>query len=206
MTRLGFVYNLDTCSDMRGCMMACKDKTRSFLGSHYVETYTNMSLEYPVPNTYFIPICCQHCDKPTCALACPNTVFTKRDDGIVAVGDTNLCVLCNDKPCVAACPYAAIDLDPVSGKIGKCDLCADLIDKGEIPECVNAACLTNSILFGDFDDPESVVSQTVAAWNAVGFDHQLKPETGNGPTNHYLLSKKTWEDMDKLYSPAWHNE
>lgn len=206
MTRLGFVYNLDTCSDMRGCMMACKDYTRSFLGSHYVETFTNMSLEYPKPNTYFIPICCQHCESPSCVPACPKGVFKKRDDGIVAVGDLELCTSCKGKPCVAACPYNAIDLDPVDGKIGKCDLCADLIDKGELPKCAAGACLTNSIMFGDFDDPESVVSQAVSAWKDAGMAYQLKTDSGNGPTNYYLLSRKTWEDMERLYSPAWHNE
>ncbi|RDB64491.1 4Fe-4S ferredoxin [Gordonibacter sp. 28C] len=205
MTRLGFVFNLDTCSDLRGCMIACKNKTHSFLGSHYMETFTNMSLDFPNPNTYFVPVSCQHCEHPTCVSVCPENVFSKREDGIVAVGDTAVCAKCADKPCVEACPYHAIDLDPVDGKIGKCDLCADLIDQGEAPVCA-AGCLTKSILFGDFDDPESVVAQTVAAWSAVGCDHQLKPETGNGPAMHYLLSKKTWEDMDRLYSPAWHNE
>jgi molybdopterin-containing oxidoreductase family iron-sulfur binding subunit len=187
-------------------MMGCKQKTRSFLGSHYMETYTNMSLDYPKPNTYFLPLNCQHCENPSCVAACPKGVFAKRGDGIVAVGDTELCASCEGKPCVAACPYGAIDLDPVDGKIGKCDLCADLIDKGELPACASGACLTNSIMFGDFDDPASIVAQAVEAWSAAEMAYQLKPESGNGPTNYYLLSKKTWEDMDKLYSPAWHNK
>lgn len=205
MTRLGFVFNLDTCSDMRGCMIACKDKTNAFLGAHYMETMTNLSTEYPKPNTYFIPTMCNHCEAPSCVPSCPKNIFTKRDDGIVAVGDTSACESCSDKPCIEACPYSRIFLDPVDGRVGKCDMCADLIDKGEIPACARR-CLTQSILFGDFDDPESVVSQTIAAWEEAGCVYQLKPESGNGPAVYYLLSKKTWEDMDKLYSPAWQNE
>jgi Fe-S-cluster-containing dehydrogenase component len=205
MTRLGFVFNLDTCSDLRGCMIACKNQTRSFLGSHYMEVFTNMSADFPKPNTYFLPISCQHCERPSCVSACPEHVFTKRDDGIVAVGDTSVCKKCDSKPCIKACPYGQIDLDPKDGRVGKCDLCADLIDAGEVPKCV-PGCITQSILFGDFDDPNSVVSQAVAAWSQHGYDHQLKPETGNGPSMHYLLSRKNWQDMDNLYSPAWHNE
>jgi Fe-S-cluster-containing dehydrogenase component len=186
-------------------MIGCKNKNRSFLGSHYIETHTNLSEDFPKPNTYFVPLNCQHCASPTCVPACPKGIFTKRDDGIVAVGDTSACEQCASKPCVKACPYGQIDLDPQSGRVGKCDLCADIIDEGGIPKCV-PACLTQSILFGDFDDPESIVSQAVMAWSEAGYDHQLKPETGNAPTNHFLLSRKQWEDMDKLYSPAWHNE
>jgi Fe-S-cluster-containing dehydrogenase component len=186
-------------------MIRCKEKTNSFLGSHYVEVMTAMSLDYPNPNTYFVPLSCQHCEKPSCLAACPKEVFSKREDGIVAVGNTSACESCGDKPCIRACPYNAIDLDPKTGRIGKCDMCADRVDKGEVPACA-VGCLTHSILFGDFDDPDSVVSQTVASWTEVGYDHQLKPETKNGPTHHYLLSKKDWQEMETFYSPAWHNE
>ena len=189
---------------MRGCMIACKDLTNSFLGSHYIETMTNVSEEYPKPNTYFLPMLCQHCAKPTCVPACPYGVLIKREDGIVAVGDTAVCEGCIDKPCIEVCPYDVIDLDTVTGRIGKCDMCADLIDEGDVPRCAQR-CLTQSILFGDFDDPDSVVSQTIRAWGEVGYVHQLKPETGNGPAVYYLLSKKRWEDTENLYSPAWHN-
>jgi Fe-S-cluster-containing dehydrogenase component len=205
MTRYGLVFNLDSCSDHRSCMIACKAKTQSFLGSHFVETYTSMAGEYPNPQTYFIPICCQHCANPACAPACDKGVFTKREDGIVAVGDTAVCASCESKACVSACPYSAIDLDPTTGLIGKCDLCADLIDAGETPAC-SRGCYSRSIFFGDLDDPSSVVSQAIEAWSAVGYVHQLKPETGNEPGVYYLLSKREWRDMEGLYSPAWHNE
>jgi Fe-S-cluster-containing dehydrogenase component len=185
-------------------MIGCKETTNSFLGSHYIETMTAISSDYPNPNTYFIPITCQHCAHPSCLPACPEGVFTKRDDGIVAVGDTSVCKDCSSRPCVNACPYGAIDFDPKDGRIGKCDMCVALIDAGKTPRC-SISCLTNSILFGDFDDPSSVVAQTIVAWGEVGYVHQLKPETGNNPSVYYLLSKKRWQDMNDLYSPAWHN-
>jgi len=184
-------------------MLACKREKNSFLGSHYIETFTAMSDKFPNPNTYFIPILCQHCSNPSCVPACPKGVFTVRKDGIVAVGNTEVCKSCKDKPCVKACPYGAIDYDPVTGMIGKCDMCASLIDQGKTPACVNE-CLTNSLLFGDLDDPESTVSQLIASRSED--IHQLKPETGNKPNVYYILSKKEWKDCKDLYSPAWHNK
>ncbi|WP_175498321.1 4Fe-4S dicluster domain-containing protein [Desulfuromusa kysingii] len=159
---------------------------------------------YPNSNTYTIPVLCQHCNEPECVPACPHGVFTKREDGIVTVGDTTVCMSCDDKPCLKACPFGVIDLDPTDGRIGKCDMCVDLVDKGETPACA-FGCWTGSILFGDFDDPDSVVSQTVAAWEETGYVHQLKAGNGKGGSVYYLLSRKQWENMDNLYSPAWHN-
>lgn len=202
MTRYGFVVNLDSCADNRGCMASCKAKTKSFLGSHYVEVHTAIDPnDFPSLNTYTIPVLCQHCADPECVKACSEGVFEKREDGIVTVGDTSVCKTCENKACVGACPYANIDLDPVDGRIGKCDMCADVVDAGGVPAC-SVNCYTNSWFFGDLDDPQSVVAQLVEQWD--GYCHQLKPE--NGPAVYYLLSKVEWaEDMDTLYSPAWHN-
>lgn len=204
MTRLGFVINLDTCLDQRGCMTLCKRVKNTPMGCYSTETFTYVggSDKYPENHMYHIPIPCQHCANPTCVSACPYSVFGKRTDGIVTVGDTEKCKACQNKPCISACPYSVIDLDPVTGKASKCDFCVDLIDQGKAPACTTT-CLTQSYKFGDLDDPDSEVSQIVKAWE--GYVHQLKPESGNGPSVYYLLSKKQWRDMEGLYSPAWHD-
>ncbi|MGV8084001.1 MAG: 4Fe-4S dicluster domain-containing protein [Coriobacteriia bacterium] len=174
------------------------------MGCYSTETFTYVggSDKYPENHMYHIPIPCQHCANPTCVSACPYSVFGKRTDGIVTVGDTEKCKACQNKPCISACPYSVIDLDPVTGKASKCDFCVDLIDQGKAPACTTT-CLTQSYKFGDLDDPDSEVSQIVKAWE--GYVHQLKPESGNGPSVYYLLSKKQWRDMEGLYSPAWHD-
>lgn len=202
MTRYGFVFNLNACGDLRGCMLACKDKTKSFLGSHYTETFTSNDGEMPHPNLYFMPARCQHCAEPKCVEACEAGVLFKRDDGIVAVGDTSKCEACEGKPCIDACAYKSIELDRRTGRIGKCDMCADRIDAGELPACAKS-CLNNAIFFGDFDDEESPVGQAVAAWGESGMMHELLPE--NKPAHRYLLSRAKWTGMDNLYSPAWHD-
>lgn len=204
MTRLGFVINLDTCLDQRGCMTLCKRVKNTPMGIYNTETYTYIGSNdtFPESHSYHIPVLCQHCANPTCVPACPYGVFEKREDGIVTVGDTEQCKACGGKPCMAACPYSVIQLDPTTGKIGKCDMCADLVDEGKKPAC-STTCLTQSFHWGDLDDPNSEVSQIVKAWE--GYVHQLKPETGNGPAVYYLLSKKQWRDMEGLYGQAWRN-
>lgn len=202
MTRLGFVINLDSCADHRTCMMACKIKTDSFLGAHYIDTKTNQSLDYPNPNTYFIPTLCNHCERPSCVAACSKDVLYKRSDGIVAMRNVEACESCESKACQKACPYKAIYIDPVSGHVGKCDMCADLIDQGKEPACVGA-CYLNSIYFGDFDDPQSVVAQILVSWD--GYVHRLEAGSNGGCSVYYMLSKKQWEGMEHLVSPSWKN-
>lgn len=202
MTRLGFVINLDSCLDQRGCMTNCKKQWNTPMGIYYTETFTAMGGTYPDPIGYFIPVLCQHCGNPTCVSACPEHIFAKREDGIVTVGDTEKCKSCETRPCLEACPYDVIGFDPVTGEVGKCDMCASLVDKGKMPACA-ATCLTHSWFFGDLDDPGSEVSQIIGAW--AGHVHQLKPESGNAPAVYYLLSRREWKDMDGLYSPAWQN-
>jgi anaerobic carbon-monoxide dehydrogenase iron sulfur subunit len=69
----------------------------------------------------FIPIVCQHCEKPSCVSICP-TCARKRDSETGAVvTDEKRCVGC--KSCLYACPYNAPVLHPVTKRTMTCDLC-----------------------------------------------------------------------------------
>lgn len=127
--------------------------------------------------------------------------LVKREDGIVFIADQAACSFFISHRCQDVCPYGAIHYNLPTEKTYKCDLCVERIDDGQVPYCV-AGCLTGSRFYGDFDDPESVVSQALVNWE--GYVHQLKPETGNAPNTYYLLSKHQWNDMDNLYAPNWH--
>src|SRR5579871_4282447 len=69
----------------------------------------------------------------------------------------------------------------------KCTLCIDRIynqnldEADRVPACV-AACPTGARHFGDLGDPQSPVSQLVAARGGV----DLMPELDYKPTNKYL--------------------
>ena len=204
MTKLGFLVNLDMCADHRGCMISCKNAKQSPLGNYYIETYTAIDDAYPEMTTYFIPIMCQHCENPSCVKSCANGVFEKRPDGAVIVHDTAICETCEGKPCINACPYHTISLDKPTGRVGKCDMCADRLAEGKPPACMEN-CFCGAILFGDLDDPESQISLAKSMLGPML--HQLKLESGNNPSVYYALSGKPWKgNMEGLYSPAWKDE
>ncbi len=135
--------------------------------------------------TLHFPRSCLHCEEPACVTVCPTGASYKRaEDGIVLV-DESKCIGC--KLCSWACPYGAREYSAVEGVMKKCTLCIDRIYNENLaeaerqPACVQA-CPTRARHFGDLADPESKVSQLVAARGGV----DLMPELGYRPVNKYL--------------------
>ena len=131
---------------------------------------------------------------------CPTKATFKRDDGIVEM-DYHRCIGC--RFCMAACPYGARSLnfrdpgpyldevDPsyptrTKGVVEKCMMCADRIDAGELPLCVEAS--NGTILFGDLNDPESDISKRLAEANGGDV---LYEDLGLNPSLYYIGLKET---------------
>jgi Fe-S-cluster-containing dehydrogenase component len=89
------------------------------------------------------PASCLHCQAPACVEACPTGAMHKRADGLV-LSDFDLCIGC--QTCAIACPFGVPQLNPGSGKITKCDGCADRVDQGLTPACV-LTCPTGALSF-----------------------------------------------------------
>ena len=135
--------------------------------------------------TLHFPRSCLHCEEPACVTVCPTGASYKRaEDGIVLV-DEDKCIGC--KLCSWACPYGAREYSQVEGVMKKCTLCVDRIYNQNLevaerePACVQA-CPTRARHFGDLGDPQSKVSQLVAARGGV----DLMPQLGYKPVNQYL--------------------
>jgi molybdopterin-containing oxidoreductase family iron-sulfur binding subunit len=144
-----------------------------------------------------LPVLCNHCDQPPCVEVCPTGATWKRqEDGIVMM-DWHRCIGC--KYCMVACPYEARSfnfVDPRAylehvnpdfptrsmGVVEKCDFCAERLAVGQPPACAEA-CPAGAIAFGDLADPNSPVSQALAA----SFSLRRKPELGTGPNIYYLV-------------------
>ena len=116
------------------------------------------------------------------------------------VVDRGKCIGC--RSCVIACPYGARDSfkvkktyfegsttafevaheeDHPSNRIGKCDLCADRIQAGGEPACVEV-CPAEARIFGDLNDPEDRASRTIREKGA----RQLNPRWSTDPGVYYF--------------------
>ncbi len=185
------VTECNKCVNCLACAVACKVQHAPALGKRF--TWIDRIGPNPIhegdvfPNMemYFLPMKCQHCYEAPCVESCPTGASYRADDGTVQV-ETESCIGCG--LCVGVCPYGARYVDVETNVARKCTMCKELIDEGELPECV-AACTGSALHFGDIDDPESEVSKLVA--QAGDLAHTLV-DTGNRPANIYILDKMTW--------------
>ncbi len=145
----------------------------------------NQGAHVPLSKTINVPMSCMHCEEAHCVTVCPTGASYKRaEDGIVLV-DPNRCMGCNY--CAWACPYGARELDEENGVMKKCTLCVDRIYDQQLPEeerqpaCV-LACPTHARHFGDYDNPQSKVSQLAASRGR----QSMLDDLGYNPTNAYL--------------------
>ena len=74
-----------------------------------------------------------------------------------------------------------IPTSPV-GNARKCHFCAHRLVDGLLPMCVTT-CIGRATIFGDLNDPDSLVSELAASANAV----RLKEDLGTEPKVFYLL-------------------
>ncbi len=156
--QLGFFIDSSRCSGCKACQVACKDKNNLEVGRRFRRVYEVKGGSF-IPTgqggvsnnvfAYTLSISCNHCADPVCTKNCPTTAMHKRPgDGIVRV-DTDKCVGCGY--CAWSCPYGAPQLNEQTGQMSKCDMCVDLLAKGEQPVCV-ATCPLEAIKFGPIDE------------------------------------------------------
>ncbi|WP_160213346.1 4Fe-4S dicluster domain-containing protein [Adlercreutzia aquisgranensis] len=153
---------------------------------------------FPNCTMVFLPVQCQHCENPACEAACPTGATSKDPEtGIVSV-DSELCIGCES--CIKACPYENVrtlvkspeyyldvvvgehDAPPhVAGTVEKCTFCKNLIDRGEVPACMQL-CPGRARYWGDLDDPSSDVSKAIQGRDTVF----LMESAGTQPNVYYL--------------------
>jgi molybdopterin-containing oxidoreductase family iron-sulfur binding subunit len=199
MPRYGMVVDLKKCIGCHSCVLACKSEHNAPSGVLQTNVLEKELGKFPNSVRLFLPVLCNHCEKPTCVDVCPTDATYKRDDGVVMI-DFRACIGCG--ACVEHCPYHARVLvqdnrtlfpdgktafeKPVQEKIPakvavKCDLCYFRIEKGLDPACVEV-CPTGSRIFGDLSDQEGRLVQLVRDYKGW----QMLPEKGTDPSVYYI--------------------
>ena len=198
----GMVIDLNKCSsDCSDCLQACRKENNVPLHGnkkwdiHWIRKVQIKSKDPSVHTEKSVPLLCNHCDEPPCALVCPVKATFKREDGIVIV-DQHRCI--GRRYCMIACPYNARYFNfkenhtwdnknypkRSHGVTESCNFCAHLLDQGKIPACVQACQKKNGALFfGDLNDPESEVSQLLRTNNSL----RRKPNLGTAPSIFYIV-------------------
>lgn len=194
MIKYAMVIDMDRCIACHACEVACR--------SHYnvpIPYYRNWVHDlrpegvYPdIKKVSYVGLC-NHCDDAPCVKACPTGATYKREDGVVVV-DKNLCIGCG--LCIDACPYGARYNNPIDTKVDKCDFCIDRVTEGIEPACV-ATCIAGARIFGDLGDPNSHVSELIAA----GAKNLVSDEVNVGQNIYYVDSRNNFPIIEAAFPP-----
>ncbi|NHM13768.1 4Fe-4S dicluster domain-containing protein [Xiamenia xianingshaonis] len=184
------VIDLDRCSGCDSCVAACKLENEIDLGVKFTRvSAVGPTGTFPDIEMYWLPMQCQQCENPGCIEVCP-TGASYRDEatGVVLVNADD-CIGC--ETCLTGCPYNVRTLNPNTNVIEKCTLCFQRRgdEAGWEPACVHNCCC-GARMFGDLDDPESVVSKAIAAAGEENVHHIYDPAS-LAPTTAYILHEKT---------------
>jgi tetrathionate reductase subunit B len=200
--RWGMVIDLNKCvPGCTACMDACrKENNVAYFDDprwniYWIHLVTIRSTHTPRPSEKVMPLLCNHCDNPPCAIVCPVKATYQRPDGIVIV-DKHRCIGC--RYCMVACPYNARQFNyrenpdwpnpdypkRSHGVAESCDFCAHLVDKGEKPACVQACEQAHhgALQFGNLNDANSGVSALIHD-NSV---KRLREGLGTQPKVYYI--------------------
>ena len=176
--------DLQACVGCHACTVACRSEFGLPPGSDRTAVrVVEVGGHQPARRAHHV-VRCQQCADAPCARVCPTGAIARRPDGILVI-ERESCIGC--RLCLVACPYDALEMNPISGAAEKCDLCAHRLDQGLLPACA-AACPTQAIALRS--DAGGEQGQT------------LRPELGCGPRVRYLGGQSAALDPLAARPPA----
>ena len=178
------VIRQNHCIDCERCKDACV-KTNHVPSYGYRTTILEQqrSVGPEEKETVFMPILCNHCNRPPCVRVCPTTATYKDKKTGIVMMDYKRCIGC--KTCMAACPYNARYFKEENRAVDKCNFCFDTrLSKGETTTACMAACPAGVRVFGDLTDFNSKAYKLIHRPEKIVW--VLRPETGAMPNVFYM--------------------
>jgi Fe-S-cluster-containing dehydrogenase component len=200
MVQYAIVTDLNRCVGCLACSVACKAANSVPIGNFWLKVFRIGPMkkldakDWTDVEMYFLPVGCQHCEKPECVAVCPTGASQKIENGTIQI-DKAKCIGCQF--CVMACPYGVRYLNEEEQVVEKCTLCEQKTAQGELPQCV-AQCSGKARYFGDIEQgfdslygPGNVLSSSVLNEYSEADIHRL-PDASNKPSFAYILRNRTW--------------
>jgi len=196
---LGVLHDTTRCVGCRSCEEACNKvnklpepnipfKDLSVLNKirrTTTKAYTVVNRYETAKGPVFRKIQCNHCLEPACASACFVAAFSKKPSGPV-VYDSSVCVGC--RYCMIACPFEipAYEYDdPFTPTVVKCTMCAPLVEKGQLPGCVEA-CPKEALAFGKRETLIKMAKERIRKHSERYVDHIYGEQEMGGTSWLYL--------------------
>ena len=203
------VVDVNRCVGCQTCTISCKHANDTAPDIQWRSVLDVEQGDYPDVSRFFLVVGCQHCAEPPCVPVCPTGATFQRDDGLVVM-DYDTCIGCGycAVACPYQARTIAHEAEYYYGKptvqeahaahserIGvaqKCTFCIDRVDEAkdrglvpgvdwEVTPACAASCIAQAITFGDFNDPESAVSEL-----AKGHTFQINDFLETDPQIKYL--------------------
>lgn len=205
----GILIDTTKCVGCQLCQTACqknknlpadtKQRTLSAVSPSVVQMM-NVSTDPAKPEMKPVKKQCMNCLNPACVAACTVGALQKRADGPV-VYDANRCIGC--RYCMYACPFGipTFEWNQQFSLIKKCDGCADRIDQGKSPACVEA-CPASALTFGKRTDLLTIANQRVYDGKGKYIQHVYGEHEVGGTSMLYLAAVP----FEKLGFPTLSNE
>jgi len=156
--QIAFFIDATRCINCKTCEVACKDFNGAVTGRRMRKVRTFEGGEFPNVFAYSISMSCNHCEFPLCVTHCPAGAYAKRESDGIVVHDPERCIGC--RYCTWVCPYGAPQYDAAEGRVRKCNLCVEKIDKEIDPACVTS-CPMRAIEIGTLAEIDARPGATV---------------------------------------------